>query len=1092
MKNKLLFNLLMPFATSNTEGKTFRNLIALVMVVVGMGSSWGQIYVNQFTGVSACPTNGNTPTMVTNSVGASLTRSTVTCNNTANVFSSTTINNTSSISNTSYIEFSATANNGYILNLTSVSFFRQGSNTAPNQIEVKYSTDGFSTSTTWGSAPITPTTGTIATWDFTDFSTANGGTVTFRIYPYGTTSCNLSGTSAATGTFRVDDVTINGSVSSDGGPNITQTGLLNTFISSAVTSPSAEQNFTIAGTTLTNDIVITPPTGYQISTSTGGSFSPTNPITLTQSNGTVATTTIYARFNPTALTDQVGGNITISSTGATTQNVAVSGEVTNLSAGAIAFIAFQGQTTDLYRIVALNDIPNNTRIWFTDKAWDGNGGTLAFTTGEGNNVWTNTTGSAIAAGTVIQFDAAGAATLGTGGLSSGLGSGGEQLFAYQGTLTSPTFLAGYTSGTVISTGVPVASGTETWLPSGLTSGTNFVALGGTYGSSYVTAATHNRSLADMRSHIHTFVNLTTGLSTPTNGSWPTYTFNISNNWTGANGNWNTAGNWSLATVPSSSDHVTISSGSPVLDVDYTLPAGKTLTLSGTGGLTINPGKILTIAGTADFGGNVVTFKSDVTGTAMLGTLTGTLSDATNVKVERYIPARRAFRFLSPSVTTSTSSIKENWQENGGSTAGLGTHITGVDGITNGFDATSTNNPSLFTFNNSTGSWVAVTSTLLPNTLTAGTPYRLMVRGDRSIDMSTNSPSPTPTVLRATGTLHTGNFPTTLNQAAQGFSFIGNPYQAPLDIKTALQSSTDVNKNVVYYWDPTINARGGYITRNLQTSQNSPSSSVNDYIQPGQAFFVVNEPTLTSAPALTFTENHKSVANAAAGVFRNANTNDYGILRVNLQANTNNQWVTIDGALAIFNDTFSWNVTSEDATKMANLDEEVSFVQNNTSLAIALQTNPSATSELPIKIGKMRHTNYKWQFELDNYDGATPYLFDMLNNSYTQINNGTVVPFTADANTTNRFKIVFQNALLSTDTFATQVGLYPNPSKGNGFYLQLPSTAQATVRLYNTLGQEIAISHNEGHYQANQSLAAGVYHIMVTQGEKTSKLKWIVE
>jgi hypothetical protein len=120
------------------------------------------------------------------------------------------------------------------------------------------------------------------------------------------------------------------------------------------------------------------------------------------------------------------------------------------------------------------------------------------------------------------------------------------------------------------------------------------------------------------------------------------------------------------------------------------------------------------------------------------------------------------------------------------------------------------------------------------------------------------------------------------------------------------------------------------------------------------------------------------------------------------------------------------------------------------------------------------------------------LFDTLNNSYTQINNGTVVPFTADANTTNRFKIVFQNALLNTDTFATQVGLYPNPSKGNGFYLQLPSSAQATVKLYNTLGQEIAISHNEGHYQAKQSLAAGVYHIMVTQGEKTSKLKWIVE
>jgi hypothetical protein len=206
--------------------------------------------------------------------------------------------------------------------------------------------------------------------------------------------------------------------------------------------------------------------------------------------------------------------------------VAVAGEVTNLSVGAIAFIAFQGATPDLYRIVALEDIPANTRIWFTDKAWDGNGGTLAFTTAEGNNVWTNTTGSTITAGTVIQFDAAGSATVGTGGLISGLGSAGEQLFAYQGTLINPTFLAGYTSGSTISTGIPAASGTDTWIPAALTNGTNFVALGGiTFGSSYVTAATHYRTLAEHRTHIHTVGNLTSGnTSTETNSSWPTYSF----------------------------------------------------------------------------------------------------------------------------------------------------------------------------------------------------------------------------------------------------------------------------------------------------------------------------------------------------------------------------------------------------------------------------------------------------------------------------------------------------------------------------------------------------------------------------------------
>ena len=177
------------------------------------------IYLNQFTGVSACPTNGNTPVMATNATGTALTRSTLTCTTAANVFNSTTINNTASVSNSSYIEFSATAAAGKVLNVTSLSFFRQASATAPNQLEVRYSTDGFTTYTTWGSAPLTPTTGTVATWDFTDFTTQIAGTVTFRIYPYGTQRADLTAGAASTGSFRLDDVTIYGTVSAPTPPS---------------------------------------------------------------------------------------------------------------------------------------------------------------------------------------------------------------------------------------------------------------------------------------------------------------------------------------------------------------------------------------------------------------------------------------------------------------------------------------------------------------------------------------------------------------------------------------------------------------------------------------------------------------------------------------------------------------------------------------------------------------------------------------------------------------------------------------------------------------------------------------------------------
>ncbi len=235
------------------------------------------LYLNQFTGVSACPTNGNVATVLTNTSGTPLTRSTITCTSLLNAFNSTTLNATSSISNTSYIEFSATANTGYRLNLTALTFFRQGSNTAPNQLEVSYSTDDFVTSTTWGAAPVTPTTGTIATWDFTDFVTPYSGTVKFRFYPYGTQRADLTTTNAAvtTGTFRLDDVTLNGTVTAAPAPVIssvlTANATVGTAFTYATTASNSPSSFTASG--LPSGLTINPTNGVISGTPTeAGTF----------------------------------------------------------------------------------------------------------------------------------------------------------------------------------------------------------------------------------------------------------------------------------------------------------------------------------------------------------------------------------------------------------------------------------------------------------------------------------------------------------------------------------------------------------------------------------------------------------------------------------------------------------------------------------------------------------------------------------------------------------------------------------------------------------------------------------------------------
>jgi len=132
----------------------------------------------------------------------------------------------------------------------------------------------------------------------------------------------------SSGNLVVDDVSISAGAS---GPTITTSiSTLTGFTYLVGSGPSAEQSFTVEGSNLTADITITPPTNYEISTGTGGSFVATNPITLTQSGGSVSSTTIYVRLKAGLSAGTYNGeDITCSSTGATDKTVTCDGEVTS-------------------------------------------------------------------------------------------------------------------------------------------------------------------------------------------------------------------------------------------------------------------------------------------------------------------------------------------------------------------------------------------------------------------------------------------------------------------------------------------------------------------------------------------------------------------------------------------------------------------------------------------------------------------------------------------------------------------------------------------------------------------------------------------
>lgn len=108
-------------------------------------------------------------------------------------------------------------------------------------------------------------------------------------------------------------------------PSITSTGTLTTFNACAGTA-SAEQSISVSGTNLVSDITVTAPNGYELSLTSGGSFS--NSVTLTQISGSVSSTPIYIRLKNNAANGD-SGNIVCLATNATSVNVSTGSATVN-------------------------------------------------------------------------------------------------------------------------------------------------------------------------------------------------------------------------------------------------------------------------------------------------------------------------------------------------------------------------------------------------------------------------------------------------------------------------------------------------------------------------------------------------------------------------------------------------------------------------------------------------------------------------------------------------------------------------------------------------------------------------------------------
>lgn len=215
-----------------------------------------------------------------------------------------------------------------------------------------------------------------------------GGTVYARLS--GTTSGVFNNlpvtiTSATTTNILTQPVVLSGTVISPT-PNITVSGTSIGPVYTPVGTASSNLSYTVQGTNLTNNLLITPPTGVEIS-STGGAPWTSAPSSLNLGSGNTGVITITARFSATASAGNTGGNILNASTGATDANVGFSGLVFG---GAPALVnELHNATAEWYELLVTQN--NLDMRGYTIFDYGGSGGaqptnTLTFTN---NPLWNN-------------------------------------------------------------------------------------------------------------------------------------------------------------------------------------------------------------------------------------------------------------------------------------------------------------------------------------------------------------------------------------------------------------------------------------------------------------------------------------------------------------------------------------------------------------------------------------------------------------------------------------------------------------------------------------------------------------------------------
>lgn len=506
--------------------------------------------------------------------------------------------------------------------------------------------------------------------------------------------------------------------------------------------------------------------------------------------------------------------------------------------------------------------------------------------------------------------------------------------------------------------------------------------------------------------------------------------------------------------------------------------------------TIN--SALTVTGTLDAqSGATLTTGSNITlsSNGRVDDLTDNSGGTINgiVTVEYAIPGgRRAFRLLSHPFA---NAIKLNSLIDD-------INITGATGADAGFDATASNNPSAFSFSESTfngtnnSGWNAFTNASLGgNDIIANRPIRILYRGPRSQSNLLDGTNPIPNAAtidwaNTSGNINQGTVNVAMGFTAGpngGFNLLPNPYPSNYDLgNTVSGDRNDIGSFIV--WVPTNATKGAYVSQSFGSTYIIPS---------GSAFFV----RTGSAANFVFRESQKTITSASVALLKS------DLFKENaLQIDVISDSIYWD-KLEIRNRDFGTvNRDQQDGPKMQNPDVNFfALTPDNEKLAI---DNRNIQNGNVIPLGFEVSSDYNFTFKVSNFD-LSQYdvqLVDKYLSTTTPLTLNADYKFTTNADAAskgnNRFELVFNKTTGIQEQIVNHFNLYPNPATESiNLSLLNNQSGNYQFEMYNQVGAKVKSGSLDFSNNRNQSIGVeeysnGVYIIKIYNATATQTIKFI--